>query len=634
MNTMHGSSSSYDHPSTKRRKNITRSISLSTLARHQHDGSERHLKGASSRGTSTPSDLNYALNYDDDLGPTLSTDSETESTSGSDCYLDLSSQSSFEVLSSEDFLDSDSQSSASEVSLEYTLIAPRSRTTIECSNFVMNASCNFINWVSASTRRRASSVSPSAQATPESSSKATSSDANFSDTNSTILNVASSQTSGRRATSSDDLAKSQNRLQVPNITSSQRSASGQLAANTDESVQTICPYNDRTQTGTKPCLKCSDSENSMPPLDSPLLEQLSLHEDPLHFLQSDQEFLYANEEYICSRLEEECRRLEERVADLEKRRFAPEVPRTLVDNIIHHRKELRDLNVQLYKRELDSDDSERQSCDRFSNDPSSPSGERIRVGCISPRVYGEADLIGYELSDRRFPPSIDDEAHYRRGRFGSEIKPGQENTADILNAIPPSGHLQHKQYLNKASSGVTNINSYSQFHHHHQQRQKQKQNVAHVARNKQQCMSTNQNLNDYDAEDSNSNSSEIHSQPKLHHQQRVSQHQSSRQQQQRQQEEMYQNHLEQHISLHERQQHQRKEQRQHERRHREVYLQVDVSSSQASERMVSSRSRDASSISHMRTSPVRPSHFNSDFVSVNATIAQDSSSTSSTSSPH
>lgn len=120
----------------------------------------------------------------------------------------------------------------------------------------------------------------------------------------------------------------------------------------------------------------------------------------------------------CKRLEDEVRIWEHKVAELERKRFDDEVPRSLIDKMIDQRARLRDLEVQLYKLDLELAD-EISMCPEF--DDSKPS----------------------------------------TSRFGSQIQPGQENTADILDAIPPSGSLQHQQYLCKASSG-TDSSEYSQ----------------------------------------------------------------------------------------------------------------------------------------------------------------------------
>lgn len=230
----------------------------------------------------------------------------------------------------------------------------------------MNGSCNFIHsWLSAN-RRRASSATPPTQA-----------------------NTNSSRNNNTHAVSTD------------NLVAPQRSASETTVCDGDYvqlplEIEVDSPISDLSQ------------PDDILQVD---LDNLSQSDDKLHV---DMDNLnHANDilkEYDLS-YEEECRRLEEKVeyweqkiAELERKRFADDVSRTLVESIIKQRREIRELEFQLCKQNLEQSAA---------------------------------------------------------SKFGSQIKPGQENTADILNAVPPSGSLQHRQYL-------------SNIHRHPQQYQEQR----------------------------------------------------------------------------------------------------------------------------------------------------------------
>lgn len=109
----------------------------------------------------------------------------------------------------------------------------------------------------------------------------------------------------------------------------------------------------------------------------------------------------------CEYLDEQIEYWEQEVAKLERVRCTADVPKLLVENVIKLRKELRELEVQEYALDLES----------------------------------------YE------PDGFLEICELSASKFGSKIRPGQENTADILDAIPPSGSLQHQQYLCRTSTG-------------------------------------------------------------------------------------------------------------------------------------------------------------------------------------
>lgn len=144
----------------------------------------------------------------------------------------------------------------------------------------------------------------------------------------------------------------------------------------------------------------------------------------------------------CKRMELEVKSLEQKVEELERKRFADDVPRTLVDRIIEKRRELRELDVQLYMINLAESDGTSDNLSQLSSTNGSPGNSRFwneRYGNVDPSMY-------------MTPGNNAISNQCNTSKFGSQLKPGQENTADILNAIPPSGSLQHRQYLSKAST--------------------------------------------------------------------------------------------------------------------------------------------------------------------------------------
>lgn len=238
-------------------------------------------------------------------------------------------------------------------------------------------------------------------------------------------------------------------------------------------------------------------------------------------------------------LEEECKYLdkqveywEQKVASLEYEKCKDDVPRTLVGKVVKLRKELRDLEVQEYVLDLESCES-----DGFSE------------AC--------------EIS---------------AGKFGSNIKPGQENTAYILDAIPPSGSLQHQQYLCRASTG-TDSSEYAQLpnYRQHKHRVHVRQPVAEASSDDSNSMSKSNSAGE-------GHPSRKHSNHHHHHQ--------------------YQNH----SKLDNRS------------KAPQVYVQYDSA-------------KHKSSAVGPNNKPVRPNHFESDFRSNQLIISQDSSSTGSSSSP-
>lgn len=167
-------------------------------------------------------------------------------------------------------------------------------------------------------------------------------------------------------------------------------------------------------------------------------------------------------------LEDECKDLEaqveyweQKVENLERKRFGEDVPRTLVERFLKERKKLRDLDFELYK--LDLEEEEEEESRKAIEEPE----VGLNQGYLShPKAM---DSQSY-AADYLLPSS-----KLSTGKFGSHIRPGQENTADILDAIPPSGSLQHRQYLSRASTG-TDSSEYSHLptfdlHKHHIPRQ-------------------------------------------------------------------------------------------------------------------------------------------------------------------
>lgn len=344
----------------------------------------------------------------------------------------------------------------------------------------MSQGCNFINTLMTASRRRSASVNPGGPASN--------------------LKVSESN-QGRRASSSSELAQ-------PNIS-------------TDESIveektprTSVCLSNDTI----KPCetLKSTDSELSaskdyidysqmqktMQPLQVdiesspgstydgqyiPIEAMCNNHPISLdEIYQIDMDNLRLEDE--CKNLEQQVKYWEDKVDDLERKRCGEDAPRTLVEKVLKQRKKLREIELQIFKLNLESseesinnkkhfttksdlnahhhldyDRSESQLADELisaDNDDENEDGLYTGIGAKGSSL-GVVDISSVNMERQA------------ASKFGSHIKPGQENTADILDAIPPSGSLQYRQYLNKASSG-TDSGDYSQQpmfdqrHLHHQ----------------------------------------------------------------------------------------------------------------------------------------------------------------------
>lgn len=231
-----------------------------------------------------------------------------------------------------------------------------------------------------------------------------------------INSLMSASRRGSATDTSNRRASSLSNLVVPILNQAMnKSPSGNHLVNA--SNETICDV-DQTQTNS---LSSNNRNIQNSDMMQPLTVEINQFNDDSDDYDSESDFddmLSSQElEDECKRLEDEVRIWEHKVAELERKRFDDEVPRSLIDKMIDQRARLRDLEAQLYKLELADETS---MCIEF--DDSKPS----------------------------------------TSRFGSQIQPGQENTADILDAIPPSGSLQHQQYLTRASTG-TDSSEYSQL---------------------------------------------------------------------------------------------------------------------------------------------------------------------------
>lgn len=305
----------------------------------------------------------------------------------------------------------------------------------------MSHSCNFISWVSA-TKPRSSSVSPSASKDTNSTKDLT--------TSTTTTTSSSSSTTGdhgrhhdhngapihqaRRASSSDGL--NQTLEENPLLA---RSASGNHLAIMD-SVETVCGDQFPTSPFKTP-MDIGPLEVDIDVSPSPSDDIPSVFSAESDVLQIDMEQLKIDQEILD--LQQEAQYWEQKVEDLERRQFADDVPRTLVENFIKHRKELRELEFQIHELNLSNQYFGTQSSYADSDHEQSYFDHKL---INDYHELGRTDLMSPRAASK----------------FGSRIKPGQENTADILNAVPPSGSLQHRQYLNKASSG-TDTSEYSQM---------------------------------------------------------------------------------------------------------------------------------------------------------------------------
>lgn len=272
----------------------------------------------------------------------------------------------------------------------------------------MSHGCNFINWSSAA-RRRSSSVTRS--------------------NNAQTTSTTTDNNNGRRASSSHDLAAPANPLANTKSTSGNHLAVGM----SNETICDLTTTNRRHDNGAY--LKHSDI-NRIQPLDIQVNVPVMSVEKADHpiglddILQVDMETLRLEEE--CRMLESQVQYWEDKVEQMEREKFKRTASRSLIDKLIQKRKNIRDLDFQLFKLNLEVQDSD----------------------CLSQKLS--------PLSDSKNPIHNS----LLAGRYGSQIKPGQENTADILDAIPPSGQLQHKQYLTKASTG-TDHGDYSRIESRH-----------------------------------------------------------------------------------------------------------------------------------------------------------------------
>lgn len=308
----------------------------------------------------------------------------------------------------------------------------------------MSQGCNFMNSLMVASRRRSSSVTPQAQKTKA--------PAEIEPSN-----------NGRRASSSDDLV-----APVPNNPLANKSSSGNHLAVVGMSNETICGT-DSTQVN-KPIVNNSDGYVQLSAMNmgrSLRIEINDMDEDntmdkwppapaksydaPKHPVSLDDILQIDLDE---NRLEDERKNLEnlvkiweQKVDEMERRRFADDVPRTLIEKVLQQRKELRDLECQLYKIGLEE-----------SLDQTSPSSHKLFESQFSPAQdeFGSTGNGGGN-GDRIMKTTA---ASNRIG--GSHLRPGQENTADILEYIPPASSLQYKQYLNRASTG-TDSSEYSQL---------------------------------------------------------------------------------------------------------------------------------------------------------------------------
>lgn len=231
-----------------------------------------------------------------------------------------------------------------------------------------------------------------------------------------INSLMSASRHGSATDTSNRRTSSLNNLVAPILNQAMnKSPSGNHLVNA--SNETICDI-DQTQTNS---LSSNNRNIQNSDMTQPLTVEINQFNDDSDDYDSESDFddmLSSQElEDECKRLEDEVRIWEQKVAELERKRFDDEVPRSLIDKMIDQRARLRDLEAQLYKLDLADESS---MCIDF--DDSKPS----------------------------------------TSRFGSQIQPGQENTADILDAIPPSGSLQHQQYLTRASTG-TDSSEYSQL---------------------------------------------------------------------------------------------------------------------------------------------------------------------------
>lgn len=101
-------------------------------------------------------------------------------------------------------------------------------------------------------------------------------------------------------------------------------------------------------------------------------------------------------------LKQRALQLEAEVDELERQRLLgskQHLPRTLVDNIIKYRKNIRNLDIEIATKK-----------DKNTN--------------VTPTITKEPI-----------------------GRYGTKLRPGQEDTCDILDAVPPASNYQRTKFL-------------------------------------------------------------------------------------------------------------------------------------------------------------------------------------------
>lgn len=473
----------------------------------------------------------------------------------------------------------------------------------------MSHSCNFINWMSG-TRRKASSITTSLQSNSAEAIKDDVSGDNLSPPKSSKpRGIGPNQQAGRRALSSEQLDRPE--PSESSLLSSNRTTSGNHLA-MGASVETVCG-SDQTQTKSGSEFVPRNSATVQPleiEIGSPQMDHavspFSASSHPVSLddiLKIEMDDFRFEEEFKA--LEAEAQYWEQKVESLERQQFAEDVPRTLVDSIIKHRRELRDLEYEIYKRALeyeidkralDSEESDILSCEgRLSQkwlDDSSPSDLQSPVGnkYIDTQMYPMNDV---DCIDNQLVEDMDESLNLcdarASGKFGSQLKPGQENTADVLDAIPPPSSLQRRQYLNRASSG-TDTSEFSQLPTFNQHAHKL---VRHHQINYQPFSHGEERFSNDDIVKNHEHHHRRRHHHHHHHQQSSSsQHRSSRR------------------IVHQQ---------------RQLYVHVD--------KPEGGKINSTSPNRGPRASPIRPDHFKSEFRSPHVVAAQDSSSTASSSSP-
>lgn len=135
----------------------------------------------------------------------------------------------------------------------------------------------------------------------------------------------------------------------------------------------------------------------------------------------------------CQSLEEEIESIEQRVADIERGRLSGS-SRTLVDQIIRQRRQLRDLEMEIFECKL-----------------------RLNAQQKAANLVSPTDIKQFQVPKGRnnlnLPIDSASEASCSSSSsLASPIKPGIENTADILDAVPPPAQLQRGDILNRTSN--------------------------------------------------------------------------------------------------------------------------------------------------------------------------------------